>query len=204
MNVEITTHFFQPLVLETDRVKLVPLAPVHKQELIHAVQDGQLDQLWFTSAPSNETVDRYIEKALLDLENDSGLAFVVIDKYSGSVIGSTRYTNATPQHRRVEIGYTWYAKRFQRTHVNSECKLLLLTHAFETLKCIAVEFRTHWYNQESRRAIERLGAKQDGVLRNHLIMPDGTIRDTVVFSILEHEWPVCKRALQFKLQSNQS
>jgi RimJ/RimL family protein N-acetyltransferase len=110
------------------------------------------------------------------------------------------YTNATPEHRRLEIGYTWYSQTFQKTHVNSECKLLLLTHAFEELKAIAVEFRTNWYNFPSRNAILRLGAKQDGVLRNHQIMTDGSLRDTVVFSIIESEWKTCKRALKYKIE----
>ena len=121
-------------------------------------------------------------------------------KKMNNIIGTTRYTNATPEHRRLEIGYTWYAQPFQRTYVNSECKLLLLTHAFEQLKAIAVEFRTNWYNFQSRNAIARLGAKQDGVLRNHQILADGSLRDTVIFSIIESEWTTCKRSLKHKIE----
>ena len=128
------------------------------------------------------------------------LPFVVLDADSGEVIGSTRYCNAEPEHRRLEIGYTWYASRYQCTPVNSQCKLLLLEHAFEVLGAVAVEFRTHWHNQRSRQAIARLGAKQDGVLRNHRIEADGARRDTVVFSILDSEWPAVAKALRFRLQ----
>ena len=127
------------------------------------------------------------------------MPFVVRENASGAIIGCTRYLNVEAEHRRLEIGYTWYAKRVQRSAVNTEAKLLLLTHAFETLKCIAVEFRTSWFNHASRAAIARLGAKQDGVLRNHQISPDGVYRDTVVFSILESEWPAVKRHLRFEL-----
>ena len=131
--------------------------------------------LWFTSVPSSENIDSYVAKAIEDFKQDKGLAFVVADKKSNTIIGTTRYMNATPEHRRLEIGSTWYARTFQKTYVNSECKLLLLTHAFEVLNAIAVEFRTNWYNFQSRNAISRLGAKQDGVLRNHQITPDGCL-----------------------------
>jgi RimJ/RimL family protein N-acetyltransferase len=123
----------------------------------------------------------------------------VRDKTSGRIVGSTRFFNVEPMHRRLEIGHTWYARRAQRTAVNTECKLLLLTHAFEVLHCIAVEFRTSWFNRASQQAIERLGARRDGVLRNHMIMPDGTYRDTVVYSIIAGEWPAVKRHLRFHL-----
>lgn len=172
----------------------------HKEDLVLASGDGNLSELWFTSVPSSKNIDSYISKAVEDFDKDTGLAFVVIDKKSGKIIGSTRYTNATPEHRRLEIGYTWYSKTYQKTYVNSECKLLLLTHAFEELKAIAVEFRTNWYNFQSRNAIARLGAKQDGVLRNHQVQADGTLRDTVVFSILESEWNTCKRNLTYKIE----
>lgn len=129
-----------------------------------------------------------------------GMAFAVVDKQTNHIIGTTRYTNAATEHRRLEIGYTWYAKSYQRTHVNSECKLLLLQHAFEKLQAIAVEFRTNWHNLSSRNAIQRLGAKQDGILRNHQILPDETLRDTVVFSIIESEWKSCKKALDFRIR----
>jgi len=127
------------------------------------------------------------------------LPFVVIDNDNGKIIGATRFCNASADSRRVEIGYTWYSTSYQRTSVNTECKLLLLTYAFEALDAIAVEFRTHWHNEKSRKAITRLGAKQDGVLRNHSIQADGAYRDTVVFSIINLEWPTVKKSLQFKL-----
>lgn len=192
-------RFFQETELKGTLVTLVPIRAAHAGELIAAATDGELWKLWFTGVPNTDTIDRYIAKAIGDYELDTGLAFVIRDHQSGRIIGSTRYTNASPKDRRVEIGYTWYAKSFQRTGVNTECKMLLLTHAFETLHCIAVEFRTHWMNHASRRAIERLGAKQDGVLRNHLIMPDGTYRDTVVYSIIESEWNTCRTHLKYNM-----
>jgi RimJ/RimL family protein N-acetyltransferase len=133
-------------------------------------------------------------------EKQGAMPFVVRDNATGEIVGSTRYFNVDAANRRLEIGHTWYAKRAQRTAINTECKLLLLTHAFETLGCIAVEFRTHWFNHASRVAIERLGAKQDGVLRNHQLMPDGSRRDTVVFSIVDGEWLAAKAHLEFLLQ----
>lgn len=191
--------WFKEVTLETAHVKLLAISPQHKDELVLAAADGNLTELWVTAIPSASTVDDYIAKAIDDFKLDKGLAFVVIDKKTNTVIGTTRYTNAIPESRRLEIGYTWYAKSFQKTYVNSECKLLLLTHAFEVMGAIAVEFRTHWLNFQSREAIARLGAKQDGILRNHHIMPDGSYRDTVVFSIIESEWKACKGALQFKI-----
>lgn len=192
--------WFNEVVLETDNIKLHPINISHKEDLINASADGNLSDLWFTSVPTINNIDNYISKAIEDFKIDKGLAFIVIDKKTNKVIGTTRFTNATPEHRRLEIGYTWYSQTFQKTYVNSECKLLLLTHAFEYLKAIAVEFRTNWYNFPSRNAILRLGAKQDGVLRNHQIMPDGSLRDTVVFSILECEWKTCQRALKYKIE----
>ena len=127
------------------------------------------------------------------------MPFVVRANETGEIVGCTRYFHVDAPNRRLEIGYTWYAKRAQRTAINTECKILLLAHAFETLECVAVEFRTHWFNHASREAIARLGAKQDGVLRNHQISPDGSYRDTVVFSIIESEWPAVKRHLAFRL-----
>jgi len=192
--------WFNEIVLETDNIKLIPITLNHKADLLAASTDGNLSELWFTSIPTLKNIDNYIEKAIEDFKLDKGLAFVVIDKKTNKIIGTTRYTNATPEHRRLEIGYTWYSQSFQKTYVNSECKLLLLTHAFEELKVVAVEFRTNWYNFQSRNAIARLGAKQDGVLRNHQIMPDGSLRDTVVFSIIESEWKVCRHSLTYKIE----
>lgn len=188
------------IVLETENIKLIPLKTHHKKDLILTSKDGNLSELWFTSVPNENYIENYIEKAINDFNQDKGLAFVVIEKKSNYIIGTTRFTNATPEHRRLEIGYTWYAKSYQKTFVNSECKLLLLTHAFEKLKAIAVEFRTNWYNFQSRNAIERLGAKQDGILRNHQIILDGSYRDTIVFSIIESEWKTCKHSLMYKIE----
>lgn len=186
--------------LSSDCVTLAPMRPHHQQALIEAASDGKLWALWYTGVPSPSTIDDYISLALSENQADRALPFVVIDRATHTVIGSTRYLNAKPAHRRLEIGNTWYAQRFQRTGVNTACKLLLLTHAFERLKTIAVEFRTHWHNHASRQAIHRLGAKQDGVLRNHQIDSEGLYRDTVVFSIIESEWPAVRKALRFKIE----
>ena len=141
----------------------------------------------------------WLERALDMRERLGAMPFAVRDAASGDIVGSTRYFNVDAVNRRLEIGHTWYARRAQRTAINTECKLLLLTHAFEALGCIAVEFRTHWFNQASRSAIERLGAKLDGVLRNHQLLPDGSRRDTVVYSIIDGEWPAVRSHLKFLL-----
>ncbi len=192
-------RFIEPVTLRGDRVTIEPLAREHAGALRAAAHDGELWRLWFTSVPAPDGVDRYVDTALAWRETKGAMPFVVTDNASGDVVGCTRYFNVEAEHRRLEIGYTWYAKRVQRTAVNTESKLLLLGHAFETLKCIAVEFRTSWFNFRSREAIARLGAKQDGVLRNHQIAQDGIYRDTVVFSILESEWASVKRHLRFEL-----
>jgi len=192
--------WFKEIVLETERIKLVPLRLDYKEDLLNAAKDGDLGKLWFTSVPTVDTIDDYMDKAINDFKLNKGLAFAVIDKKSDKIIGTSRYTNATPEYKRLEVGYTWYSKSYQKSFVNTECKLLLLTYAFEVLETIAVELRTNWYNFESRKAIARLGAKQDGVLRNHQINPDGSFRDTVVFSIINSEWKACKRSLLFKLE----
>jgi len=142
----------------------------------------------------------YVATALDMRERLGAMPFVVRENATGDIVGCTRYFNVDATNRRLEIGHTWYAKRVQRTGLNTECKLMLLGHAFEALKCVAVEFRTHWFNQASRMAIARLGAKQDGVLRNHQLMPDGARRDTVVFSIIDGEWPAVKQHLKFQLE----
>lgn len=183
-------------------VTLIPLQKSHRNSLIEAASDGKLWELWFTSVPSKETVDSYIDFALSEKDLGRSLPFVVVENSTDKIIGSTRFCNAEPEHKRLEIGYTWYSKSYQRTPVNTECKFLLLSHAFEKLGSIAVEFRTHFFNEASRKAISRLGAKQDGILRNHRIEEGGTIRDTVVFSILENEWKVVKKSLEFKLKRN--
>ena len=185
--------------LEGESLVLAPLQSMHRNALVQAAADGELWNLWYTSVPSETSIDDYVEFALNQRALHRSLPFVVLDKSTQEVIGSTRFCNVEPEHRRVEIGYTWYSKRFQRTTVNTECKYLLLQHAFERLNVMAVEFRTHWHNHASREAISRLGAKQDGVLRNHRKDKDGAYRDTVVFSILDQEWPTVKTDLAFKL-----
>src|SRR5262249_21675922 len=150
----------------------------HVAALAKAAEDGELWRLWYTSIASPDRMDDYVTAALDMRERLDAMPFVVRHNASGDIVGCTRYFNVDAANRRVEIGHTWYPKRMQRTPLNTECKLLLLTHAFDTLRCIAVEFRTHWFNHASREAISRLGAKQDGVLRNHQVMPDGTKRDT--------------------------
>ncbi len=194
-----TSHWIQPVTLVGKHVSLEPLSHSHVDALNTAAADGDLSSLWFTSVPAPHSMAAYVQTAL-DLRDDGkAMAFAVKDAV-GEVVGSTRYANIENGHRRVEIGWTWYAQRAQRTALNTEAKLLLLGHAFEHLGAIAVEFRTNWFNQRSRAAIARLGAKQDGVLRNHMVMPDGTRRDTVVFSIIEGEWPAVKRHLRYQLE----
>jgi RimJ/RimL family protein N-acetyltransferase len=190
--------FVAPVVLAGQRVTLEPLAPAHAPELRVAAADGELWRLWYTGVPAPDAVDAWIVAALAMRERDGALAFAVRDRASGAIVGSTRYFHVDAVNRRLEIGHTWYARGVQRTGVNTECKLLLLTHAFEILGCIAVEFRTHHLNFASRAAIARLGAKQDGILRQHQILADGTLRDTVVFSIIAPEWPAVKRHLTFE------
>jgi len=194
-----TTHWVEPVLLRGRHVRLEPLAVAHVEGLRAATADGELWRLWYTSVPSPEGVSAYVEKALALRQSGAAMPWAVLDA-NGAVVGSTRYGNVDAEHRRVEIGWTWYAKRVQRTALNTEAKLLLLTHAFEVLNCGAVEFRTSWFNHASRNAIARLGAKQDGILRNHMLMSDGSYRDTVVFSIVANEWPMVKRHLQFKLE----
>jgi RimJ/RimL family protein N-acetyltransferase len=193
------TRWIEPATLAGDHVVLEPLERRHEAGLARAADDGALWQLWYTSVPPPERVGEYVGAALGMCEHQGAMPFAVIDRSSGEVIGSTRYCNVEPRHRRLEIGHTWYARRAQRTGANTECKLLLLGHAFERLHSIAVEFRTSSFNHASQRAIERLGAKCDGVLRNHMILADGTYRDSVVYSILESEWPAVRRHLRYLL-----
>ncbi|MGB0862935.1 MAG: GNAT family N-acetyltransferase [Saprospiraceae bacterium] len=193
-----------PIHLEGEKIKLVPLTKNHRNRLLQAASDGKLWQLWYTSVPSSETIDSYIETALQQNQNQQSLAFVIIHKDTNTIVGTTRYCNVNIPHRRLEIGYTWYAKSFQRTGVNTECKYLLLQNAFEEYKAVAVEIRTHFHNHPSRKAIARLGAKQDGILRNHKIHKGGQLRDTVVFSIIESEWTTVKHSLEFKMKQYDS
>jgi RimJ/RimL family protein N-acetyltransferase len=193
-----TNLWASPVILAGRHVTLEPLQAEHAADLRAAVADGELWRLWFTTVPQPDQVEAYIETALAGQAAGIDLPFVVRDA-AGTVVGSTRYCHIESANQRLEIGYTWYAKRVQRTALNTEAKLLLLGHAFEKLDAIAVEFRTNWFNFRSREAIARLGAKQDGVLRNAMRMPGGGFRDTVVFSIIESEWPIVKTNLMHKL-----
>ncbi len=195
-----TGRFIEPVTLRGRVATLEPLATAHTDALANAAADGELWRLWYTSVAPPERMHEYVATALDMRERLDALPFVVRENASGDVVGCTRYFNVDAKNRRLEIGHTWYAKRVQRTALNTESKLLLLTHAFEVLSCIAVEFRTHWFNHASRTAIARLGAKQDGVLRNHQMGPDGVKRDTVVFSILDTEWTTVRKHLQYQLQ----
>ncbi|HQU49600.1 MAG TPA: GNAT family protein [Casimicrobiaceae bacterium] len=192
-------RFIEPVTLKGHHATLEPLAASHAEAPASAASDGELWRLWYTGVAAPDRMTQYVAAALDMRERLGAMPFVVRDA-TGTVAGCTRYFHVDAANRRLEIGHTWYAKRVQRTAVNTECKLMLLTHAFETLSCIAVEFRTHWFNFASREAIARLGAKQDGVLRNHQLLADGSKRDTVVFSILDGEWPAVKRHLAFQLE----
>ena len=191
--------FLQPVALQGRHASLLPLSPEHLAGLQDAARDGELWKLWYTAVPSPEGMAAEIERRLGLLARDAMLPFTVFDA-DGRIAGMTTYMNVDGAHRRVEIGSTWYARRVQRSALNTECKLMLLTHAFDTLNCIAVEFRTHRLNTQSRRAIERLGAQLDGILRSHQISPNGSLRDTAVYSIVAAEWPTVRAHLQFQLQ----
>jgi RimJ/RimL family protein N-acetyltransferase len=179
---------------------LVPLTINHRAELATAVEDGELWKLWFTGVAPPQEMARDIESRLALRAKGACLPFAVIDAARGQAVGMTTYLNIDAANRRVEIGATWYRASIQRTPINTECKLMLLRHAFENLDCIAVEFRTHFFNLASRRAIERLGAKLDGVLRSHSRSPDGALRDTCVYSITAAEWPAVRRHLSWQLE----
>ncbi|HET8597075.1 MAG TPA: GNAT family protein [Castellaniella sp.] len=189
----------RPVTLEGHGVRLVPLAPDHASGLRAAAADGELWNLRVTSVPEPDDTDGYIERALQGQTEGHMLPFAVLDAASGAVLGTTRYHDIVPAVARLEIGYTWYAKSRQRTHVNTACKLLLLQHAFDTLGAAVVGWRTDNYNLASQRAIERLGAKRDGVLRHHALRRDGTIRDTVMYSVLAGEWPEVRAHLVYQL-----
>lgn len=193
------TKWFNEIQLQGTLVRLEILSIEHVDALTEAVKDGELWNLWYTSAPEPENVKKYIETALAEFSNDLSLPFAILRKEDNKLIGTTRYMNADSKNKRLEIGSTWYSKSVQRTGVNTACKYLLLQYAFETLDCIAVEFRTHIHNHQSRTAIARLGAKQDGILRNHRIDKSGCLRDTVVFSILDSEWKTVKKSLEYKM-----
>jgi N-acetyltransferase len=193
----------EPVSLHGTLVSVEPLELGHEDDLAVAAADGKLHRLWYTSVPSPDGMDKEITRRLALQEAGAMLPFAIIDRMpgetAGRAIGMTTFTNIDAANRRVEIGWTWYRASVQRSGRNTECKYLLLRHAFETLDCIAVEFRTHSLNQQSRRAIERLGARADGVLRAHAILPNGTIRDTCVYSIVAPEWPTVKAHLEWQM-----
>lgn len=187
-----------PIVLEANGVRLEPLTSEHRDALAAASADGKLWELWFTSVPEPEHVFPYISDALAGQAAGHMLPWVVRELQSGAIIGSTRYHDIVAAIDRVEIGYTWYAQSWQRSHINTACKLLLLGHAFDTLGCKVVGLRTDNFNIPSQRAIEALGARKDGVLRHHAVRRDGTVRDTVMYSILVSEWPDVRRHLELR------
>jgi N-acetyltransferase len=189
----------EPVTLESGPVRLEPMTRDHLAGLEEAARDGELWNLRVTSVPAPGEAPKYIEVALKGYEDGHMLPFVARDIASGKVIGSTRYHDIVPAVERLEIGYTWYGKSWQRSHVNTTCKLLLMTHAFETLGAKLVGWRTDNYNFASQKAIERLGAKKDGVLRHHALRRDGTVRDTVMYSLAAGEWPEVKAHLQYQL-----
>jgi N-acetyltransferase len=189
----------QPLVLEGHGVRLEPLAREHHDGLVAAARDGELWKLWYTSVPEPEQAHAYISAALAGQQAGHMLPWAVRDLAHDTIVGTTRYHDIVPGVDRVEIGYTWYARRCQKSHVNTACKLLLLGHAFETLRCAVVGFRTDNFNFASQQAIAGLGAKKDGVIRHHQPRRDGSVRDTVMFSILAAEWPDVKRHLELRL-----
>ncbi len=192
--------FVEPVTLEGRGVRLEPLALAHEAGLAAAAADGELWQLRITSVPEPENTRAYIETALQGRADGHRFAFAVVDEATSRVLGTTSYHDIVPAIRRVEIGWTWYAKSVQRTHVNTTAKLLLMTHAFDTLGCHVVGWRTDNFNFASQRAIERLGAKKDGVLRGHALRRDGTIRDTVMYSMRSGEWPEARAQLLYLLQ----
>lgn len=198
-----STPFTAPVTLSGPHARLEPLSPAHREALAEAADDGALWKLWYTTVPAPERMAAEIERRLGLREAGTMNPFAVFDA-QGRAAGMTTYMNIDAANRRVEIGSTWTRASCQRSALNTQCKLLLLQHAFETLDCIAVEFRTHRLNTQSRRAIERLGAQLDGILRSHLRMPDGTLRDTCVYSITAAEWPTVRNHLQWQLDKPRS
>ena len=191
--------FVEPVTLNLRGIALVPLALQHEAGLRAAAADGELWKLRITSVPEPQDTRSYIETALQMHEAGNRFAFAVTDEATGTVLGSTSFHDILPAVKRVEIGYTWYAKRCQRTHVNTTCKLLMMSHAFDTLGCNVVGWRTDNFNHASQQAIERLGARKDGVIRGHVMRRDGTIRDTVMYSLRSGEWPEVKAQLLYLL-----
>jgi RimJ/RimL family protein N-acetyltransferase len=198
MNAPTSLPPIEPVTLSGTHVRVEPLAPAHEAGLIDAVRDGELWRLWYTAVPAPERMAAEIARRL-DLQSKGSMVPFTVFDADGRIAGMTTYMNIDRAHQRVEIGSTWYAARVQRSPLNTECKRLLLAHAFDTLRCIAVEFRTHRFNQQSRRAIERLGAQLDGILRSHQRDPQGNLRDTAVYSITAHEWPTVRAHLDWQL-----
>ena len=194
----------QPATLEANGIRLEPLSPDHREGLEGAAADGRLWELFFTSVPAPGETEAYVRTALDGQRAGHMLPWVVRDLARGAIVGSTRYHDILPASDRVEIGYTWYAKRCQRTHVNTTCKLLLLEYGFEKVGCKVIGLRTDNLNFRSQRAIEALGAKKDGVIRHHWPRRDGSVRDTVIYSLLANEWPDVKRHLQLRLKRNET
>lgn len=194
------SRWIEPITLQGRHVTIEPLAADHLDDLLAASADGELWKLWYTSVPDPESMQGWIAAALRQRDDTGAMPFVIRRAEDAKVVGATRYFNVAADHRRLEIGHTFYSRSVQRTAINTESKLLLLAHAFDKLGCLGVEFRTHFLNHASRRAIERLGAKLDGVLRSHQVMPDGSLRDTCVFSIIAHEWPAVRNNLVFRLE----
>ena len=189
----------QPIALELNGIRLEPLTDEHHDALVEAASDGRLWELWYITVPPPDAMRAYVADALRSQREGHMVAWVVRDLATGAIIGATRYHDIVPRLDRVEIGYTWYALSRQRTHVNTTCKLLLLGHAFDTLGCKVVGLRTDNFNFRSQRAIEGLGAKKDGVIRHFGVRRDGTVRDTVMYSILQSEWPDVRRHLELRL-----
>lgn len=194
------SRFVEAVVLTGSQwVSLEPLAPEHAPEIAAAAADGDVGSLWFTSAPSPDTAAAWVSRMQHLQAADQGVTYVIRRREDGLVVGSSSFFHVDAANRRLEIGHTWYSASARRTGVNTETKLVMLSHAFDQLDCVAVEFRTHFFNQTSRAAIERLGAKLDGVLRSHQLLADGSRRDTVVYSILDIEWPAVRNNLRFRL-----
>jgi N-acetyltransferase len=194
-------RWIEPTTLQGTHVLIEPMESGHRDEIVAAASDGELWKLWYTSVPAPQAADGWIGTALKQRSEAGAMPFVIRRADDRRLVGATRYFNVAAENRRLEIGHTFYSASVQRTPINTETKLLLLSHAFESLGCLGVELRTHFMNQQSRRAIERLGAKLDGVLRSHQVMPDGSLRDTCVYSILATEWPAVRNNLAFRLSS---
>lgn len=193
---------FSPITLEGNFVRLEPLSIHHKQGLCDAIRDGDLWNLFVTLVPHPDDIDLFFSNAQNTFDNNEGIAFATIDKHTHKIVGSTRFMKANLPNKRVEIGFTFLGKSWQKTHINTEAKLLMLGHAFEIMEINRIELLTDYLNTNSRNAILRLGAKEEGILRNHMVMPDGRVRDSVIHSIIKNEWPGIKQNLLYKLANH--